>query len=759
MPLREPGFGVNTQVKKTSEIANAQEQLEESYKMISKILKREAPLLARFAGDSSLHFKASIEAETFAFYPKTYEIEVPVQWFIEKQYSPDQIKWALYHELSHFIDMRKNPKEFNDNFEYILKEKAPQIASWIEDAMHKQGVQENKIKETTEQRPIPGRKNETMSYLEKRGYEMSHTFYNIFDDIYVNSLVEQKAPYYIQQAGREKVQDIYKKIGYADGNFKGKPLHIQFIYSLIRDEMIGGEGSQVDDEVKEIIENKKILGKTIKQIIKEQLKPRGGKLIDPGERYTLLKTFIEPIYLDFIKRDIDKMNFDDLEQEMKKAQEENRQNQNDQEQGEQEGENSEQEDKGNEQSDGNNEGSQDNQENKEQENGDGGDRGNQKQEGDSNEDFSFGEIIEYHQNEDDPDKILTEEEKQKMVEEFIRKEEYDNLSQEERARIDYENAKKEFDDRYKIGEETRKIYDETTEQIVSARKKMRKFWKKLIGQGMELLRKKQSQQKRGGNINVDDLIREMPDIQEGMQKGKGDVEPMIYERFVSEIIPGNQPERIEVSVVADMSGSMDSRKIQALRQAVALLLLSLEDFNDYLNQIRKKTKTKLVADSEVYVFGTDFDRVKNFDSKVDAQNKNKEVQIIKVFDHLQKTIGSTRDIKVLSEILSGIDRKTEQSIKKKKLKKIVFEITDGSPDPDTIEEMKEAIRKLKKDKGIITIAFKIGENQAEKAIFQEIWNGDKNEEKGNGIYLGDDIESLPEKLLEALKNVLKDVRI
>jgi uncharacterized protein YegL len=700
--------------------------------------------------------------------------------------------------------MRKNPKEFNDNFEYILKEKAPQIASWIEDAMHKQGVQESKIKEATEQRSIPGRKNETMSYLEKMGYEMFHTFYNIFDDIYVNSLVEQKAPYYIQQAGREKVQDIYKKIGYADGNFKGKPLHIQFIYSLIRDEMIGGEGSQVDDEVKEIIENKKILGKTIKQIIKEQLKPRGGKLIDPGERYTLLKTFIEPIYLDFIKRDIDKMNFDDLEQEMKKAQEENRQNQNDQEQGEQEGENSEQEDKGNEQndrnnegsqdnqenqeqenrqnqndqeqgeqggeksaqedkgneqSDGNNEGSQDNQENKEQENGDGGDRGNQKQEGDSNEDFSFGEIIEYHQNEDDPDKILTEEEKQKMVEEFIRKEEYNNLSQEERARIDYENVKKEFDDRYKIGEETRKIYDETTEQIVSARKKMRKFWKKLIGQGMELLRKKQSQQKRGGNINVDDLIREMPDIQEGMQKGKGDVEPMIYERFVSEMIPGNQPERIEVSVVADMSGSMDSRKIQALRQAVALLLLSLEDFNDYLNQIRKKTKTKLVADSEVYVFGTDFDRVKDFDSKLDAQNKNKEVQIIKVFDHLQKTIGTTRDIKVLSEILSGIDRKTEQSIKKKKLKKIVFEITDGSPDPDTIGEMKETIRKLKKDKGIITIAFKIGENQEEKAIFQEIWNGDKNEEKGNGIYLGDDIESLPEKLLEALKNVLKDVRI
>ena len=741
------------------------EKLDEATKMISKIIRHESFHLAVFAGDSSLRFISSREARSFTFLPETYEIIVPVQWFLEKDYSPDEICWALFHELGHFIDMRENPEVFLDNFKYMRQKIAPQIAGWLEEELRKRGASKEKIEALTKQLPIKNRKGETISQLEKIGCDMIHTFYNIFDDIYVNSLVAQKAPFYAIETGRKKVERIYReKLGFGDGDFRGKPRHIQFIYSLMRDEMlVDDESSKLDPEIEEIMQ-KKILGKKIKEIIKEKLKPKGGKLIDPQERYVLLRSLLEPIYLDLIKKDIAKMNFDDLKQEIEemveKIQSSEVQDKN------------ENNDRAQEKSQSDDKDQEKNQNREHSESGDGKRDGKQVDERDQNindkekqkqefkskepqagESFSFGDIYKYHQDEDNPDNALSEEEREKVLKKFKEDNKYSKLSPEERAKKDYEKLKKAFDKKYNIDEETRKIYDKISTQIIPHRKKMRQFWKKLISKGIELLRKKRSKQRRGDSINIDDFIQELPNIQERVQSGKT-IKPKIYERFVSEIVPGNQPERIEVSIVADMSVSMDRQKIEALQKAIALLLLSLKDFNDYLDQVRKKTKTKLVCDSEVYVFGTSFHKAKQFDEDLRRQGRNREAAIIKTFDYLQNTIGSTNDAAVLSDILSKIDFKVEQKIKKGKLKKIVFEITDGVP--DNIDETKKRIDSLL-DKGVLIVGFKVGKDEKERVIFDEIWN--KGREEKLGIYLGDEIERLPQELLKVLKIKLKNVRI
>ncbi len=824
------------------------EKINEAMKMISKIIKHESPHLAVFAGDSSLRFIPSREAPSFSFLPETYEVVVPVQWFLEKDYSPDEICWALFHELAHFIDMRENPEAFLDNFKYMRQKIAPQIAGWLEEELRRQGVPEEKIGALTKQLPIKGRKYENISQLEKIGYNMIHTFYNIFDDIYVNSLVAQKAPLYAIEAGRKKVERIYReKLGFGNGDFRGKPRHIQFVYSLMREEMLANdEPSKLDPEIEKIIQ-KKILGKNIKTIIEEKLKPKGGKLINPQERYVLLRSLLEPIYLDLVKKDITEMNFDDLKQEIEKMMEKTQSSGNQGEskddneaQGENQSEDKNQEKNQNKEQGKNGDSKKDEEQRDEQAGGEGGSKDNKKnknqdqndgqgedkrkseeenngddKQGDKNrkedenyknakEDskeknknqndksssetkesqeksgsegnrdqdiddkqkqefksegpqagggFNFSDINEYHQNEDNPDNALSEKEIEKILKKFKEDSEYAKLSPEERAKKDYEKLKKAFDKKHNINKKTREIYDKISAKIIPYRKEMRQFWKKLIGKGMELLRKKKSKQKRGSSINVDDFIRELPDIQEKIRSRKT-VKPKIYERFISEMVPGNQPERIEISIVADMSASMDKRKIKALQEAIALLLLSLKDFNDYLDQVRKKTKTKLVADSEVYVFGTSFYKAKQFDKDLRRQGKNREAAIIKAFDYLQNTIGTTNDAAVLSDILSKVNFEVEQKIKKGKLKKIVFEITDGVP--DNINETKERIDKLL-DKGVLVIGFKVGENERERVIFDEIWN--KEREEKLGIYLGDKIEKLPQELLKVLKIKLKNVRI
>ncbi len=144
------------------------------------MIRQEGPSLATFAGDASLRYTPSLTAQTFAFYPLENRIEVPVKWFIDKGYTTKELRWALYHELSHFMDMRKNPSEFLENFDKI-KDQAKKIEKWFVDKLSQDGVPEKQIDK---------------QQIRKVSYKAIHSLYNIFDDVYVNKLVEQEAPVY-----------------------------------------------------------------------------------------------------------------------------------------------------------------------------------------------------------------------------------------------------------------------------------------------------------------------------------------------------------------------------------------------------------------------------------------------------------------------------------------------------------------------------------------------------------------------------------
>jgi uncharacterized protein YegL len=287
---------------------------------------------------------------------------------------------------------------------------------------------------------------------------------------------------------------------------------------------------------------------------------------------------------------------------------------------------------------------------------------------------------------------------------------------------------------------------------------MRDFWKKLIGKSIELERKKVRSQKKG-EPNVDDFINEYPNVVEGLKTGKLS-ELTIYEKIMSIMKEVSKPERIEVSLVIDMSGSMnDISKIESLQKTVALLLLSLKDFNSYLDKTRRETKTKLKVYSEVYIFNDIFSRIKRFEDEL-GNKGNETAEIIKIFSSLREknATGSTVNHPVLEAIVRSTNNEKVAKILKGKVKKIVFEITDGQPNSDSIEFTKVEIKKML-EKGIIPIAFQIGNvGEKEKDTFNEVWNKlIKNLKLGK--FIGTDLDKLPKSLTQALKDKFGNIRL
>ena len=67
---------------------------------------------------------------------------------------------------------------------------------------------------------------------------------------------------------------------------------------------------------------------------------------------------------------------------------------------------------------------------------------------------------------------------------------------------------------------------------------------------------------------------------------------------------------------------MDKEKIDATRKTLAATLLSISDFNRYLEVEAQKTNQKIELVSETWFFGQDHYKVKNFEDVKDLEKKN-----------------------------------------------------------------------------------------------------------------------------------------
>lgn len=683
---------------------------------IHSFMRQHGRDLSVFAGDASLNYKIhnTPGINTAYFNPKEVSINIPESWLSNPEYNQPQLKWIQYHELGHFIDMRKNPEVFLDNFKKMEQDAERLTRDII--ARHP-NVDKNKLK----------------GYI----YEAIHSLYNRLDDIYVNNLVGIRSPNYRNGEYAKDVSKLYiDKLGYSETDISEIPPHEQFSIALLQDEMVGDVigRAHVSDKVEAVLA-KKILGRNIREIVDQKLKPTPNRPVDPKDRYNLIRAVIQPEYyklmMDFIEEKLyeeENMNFNQQDQESDSQGSESQDSQDSQQDQESDSQESQQTKNHSHQAD------------KDRKSSD-------QMDADTKADF-----LDYYEENKDSEISIDEETVRQILEFFAEQQKIDAMSPKEREDYLSKKQQEQFDEENNISSRERDIYESVKARIDKPRKEMRNFWKNLIGKSIEYESRRVDQQRRG-KLNINDFIDNYAQITESQKRGDNR-EMNIYSRSELEAIPVEKPEKIEISLVVDGSGSMEGDKIKVARATAELLMLSIKDFNDYLNQTRRQTKSKLRADTEVFVFGSDFEKVKSFS---EGKNVNiEEADIIKSISKINNEYGFTADYNPLNYISATINKDQRHKISQQKLKKIVFHITDGGSDDP--QEAQLAVSRLI-DEGVLTFAFQIGEvNSRERAEFEYVWNSQPNGLK-MGMYIGENIASLPLELSKKLTEALKGIRL
>ncbi|MGN9163976.1 VWA domain-containing protein [Tissierellaceae bacterium HCP3S3_D8] len=345
---------------------------------------------------------------------------------------------------------------------------------------------------------------------------------------------------------------------------------------------------------------------------------------------------------------------------------------------------------------------------------------------------------------DVPDSLeSTQEEERKILEEM--------LDQEDRISISVQDAMQgKVDLRpYGISQTDQQLFEYYSNKMKSEREQMRQFWQKLIGDAKkEISVKKHGQIK--GKLDVNSLINSYPDFVEAEKKGNYKDIP-IFNRYLLEPQTNILPERIEISFIIDNSGSMNVSKIEAARKALAVTLLSIDDFNRYLKINAEQLNQRVEVLSETWFFGSKYYNIKEFNDR-DVKEKEKS-DMIRSIVKLDATDGATDDASCLREISSSITSIQERELKKGKQIKIVFEVTDGASSfPGSTKEVVQELL----SKNVEVYGFQIGENsEANEKIFNFVWN--EGYGKPHGVMIGEQVEKLPRELLKAVRNNMQSI--
>jgi len=711
------GFGSEGE-KKSEADKDKESEIEKYREEAQKFIDSHKRFLTTFAKDISLRFKVS---DGFFIDLEKGEVNLDAEWFAEKGCSQIQILWGCLHELEHFRDLDADPEGVLKNFEYIRVQAKKTGAAIAKKWGEKYGTSDPELEEKLKkQSPINPKKPEegTMSAVERSAYKIHHTFYNIFDDINDNVNVARKAAAFEKgTVGGQEVEKLYQEKLFAQKDFSKLPRHLQFAYKLIRKEMVPGEEVVLSGEVSEVMERKiQFQGKEYspREIVENFIKPRKNRDTLARQRHFVLQKTLEPIFAELLMKDL-------AEWDPQKPQKPDGKSQ----KGKGEGGSG----------------------NPFEENYEDYDKNNPDQ-------ISEGDIRGW-MDKNNKDKENAEAGK-------IQAQTSENKTAEERAAEAQAGLDKNWCERNGINPATFRNFKKIEAKVEPYLQDLSRLWQKIIfGSSRKIERKIEGHFKTGAEMDVQKVIEEWPKIQ---QQKFDDVRVM--KRMVSKEILIQKPELIRVRLVGDMSGSMDAKKKHILQQCFALIFSSLREFNTHLNRTRSQTKTKLKVDTEGWVFGSEALQVKKLRSE--SRLDDEQVEIIKMFEKLEDTLGYTCDYKVLNAIDSSISQTDMKKIDEGKIMEIVFEITDGGSTVlierngqremvSTSTETRKSVDKLLNEK-IIARGFQIGETSAEeKRIFNEVWNDGRAE--AHGEIVGEEIANLIPAVAAALKKHLSGVKL
>lgn len=283
---------------------------------------------------------------------------------------------------------------------------------------------------------------------------------------------------------------------------------------------------------------------------------------------------------------------------------------------------------------------------------------------------------------------------------------------------------------YGISSEEVDLYKYYLSKTKAQRDAMKDFWRKLIGTAKKEVNVEKNRQAKG-KLNVNDLINSYPDFIEAEQKGNYKDLKVFDKNFL------------------ESKNKLLPEKIEATRKTLTATLLSISDFNHYLQIQSQKTNQKIELLTETWFFGHDYYRIKNFEGTKDLE----ESQIISSITKISGDDGTTDDASCLKEIYNNISHEQKIRIKNKKEYKIIFEITDGA---STFPGATKDIVKNLIETDVEVFAIQIGQiSKIDTKTFNYIWND--NFKYSHGLILGEDIEKLTDELINIVKRNLESI--
>lgn len=723
--------------------ANLKQYQEEAQKMLDAHRLN----FMTYARDVSLRFRMSNQ---FMINYETGEVHLDTRWFAKKNMTPEQIRWAVLHELTHFVDFREDRVAMTENFDYIFaraKKTGERILKKIEE---KFGTSDPAFLDAIrKQSPVsPRDPSKTVNAAEAGAYKIHHTFFNCIDDVYVNKRLERRAPVYASKAhGGKEVRRLYQEELFRGTDYSKLPHHLQFLYALLRNEMVLDEELVIHDDVRWALDEMPVRfrGKTYtaRQIIEKFIKPKSVRKTNAGERYDILKQTLEPIFDDLLNRDLDEW---DPQKPPEQKPEGN---------GGEKGESGEQESE-KQKKEGKSEPQEPNSE--EQQEKDGNEKNKPQEQGQDVNPFSdfYREFEENSPDQIDEGDIQAWAEAEEKKEEERKKEvrvrkENKNIEEGQQHNAEQEESDKQWSVKEGIDYDALREFRAIEREVAPYRKELSRLWRQIVyGRTTGLEVGIEGHFPTGTEPDIEEVVEKWPEIQ---KRGGEQAEIMLRAKETEKEI--EKPELIRFRVVGDMSDSMREdygEKKRVLQRCVVLLLSSFQEFQTYLNLTRRTTKTKLDVDTEAWIFGNAAKRIKRFRKEAGVGQEQKE--LVTILQHLQMTIGGTYDHMALSRIEQSITPEEEKKIQKKKIMEIVIEITDGGS--SNADAAREGVNRLSK-KGVIMRAFQVGDTSSgEREVFNYVWNG--GEEK-RGEIVGTNIANLIPAVVRALKQFLRNVRV
>ena len=204
------------------------EEIKGAVESVDELLRRYQKFLTTFAKDPSLRFKAG---ERFMIDLDEGIVSNDVRWFAERELTEAQIIWAHLHEITHFRDLAEDRAGMEKRFIYEV-ERAQQtggvlMQKWIDAAGSADHPYIENLKRT---QPIRKDGKTSLNGPEVAAFKMRHTFFNILDDIWVNSSVARHAPRYASgTSGGDEVLTLYQKKLFVGTDYQKSPRHLQFL--------------------------------------------------------------------------------------------------------------------------------------------------------------------------------------------------------------------------------------------------------------------------------------------------------------------------------------------------------------------------------------------------------------------------------------------------------------------------------------------------------------------------------------------------